>query len=361
MTAQVVDQTCADPNGRPPAVNGPCGRAWQLRARLLVLVALSATVLMLLFIASLLTGARAIAPSTGFYALFAYDPASAEHIIIRDYRLPRTLLGLLCGAAFGVSGALIQAITRNPLADPGILGVNAGAAFFVTLAVGLLGFHAISSYLWFAFLGAVAVTLIVYSVGSRGRDGASPARLVLSGVALSAVLGGIGSAITLLDPRTFDGLRVWSIGSLSGRNMDVVLTVAPFIIFGLVLSLCVAPSLNAVALGDDPSRALGVNLVRTRILVVIAVTLLAGAATAAAGPIGFIGLMVPHVVRWLSGPDQRRIIAFTILCSPILLLTADIAGRLVLFSGELEAGIVTAFIGAPVLIVLALRRRASGL
>ena len=343
------------------SVNPSGGHAWRLRSRLPVLFALFTTILILLCIASLLTGARAVAPSTGFDALFAYDPASAEHIIIRDYRLPRTLLGLLCGAAFGVSGALIQAVTRNPLADPGILGVNAGAAFFVTLAVGLLGFHAISSYLWFAFLGAIAVALVVYAVGSCGRDGASPARLVLSGVALSAVLGGIGSAITLLDPRAFDGLRVWSIGSLSGRNMDVVLTVAPFIICGLVLSLCVAPSLNAVALGDDPSRALGVNLVRTRIVVVIAVTLLAGAATAAAGPIGFVGLMVPHVVRWLSGPDQRWIIAFTVLCSPILLLTADIAGRLVLFPGELEAGIVTAFVGAPVLIALARRQRASGL
>lgn len=361
MTAQAVDQTGTDPIGRPPAVNPSGGHAWRLRSRLPVLFALSTTILILLCIASLLTGARAVAPSAGFDALFAYDPASAEHIIIRDYRLPRTLLGLLCGAAFGVSGALIQAVTRNPLADPGILGVNAGAAFFVTLAVGLLGFHAISSYLWFAFFGAIAVAIVVYAVGSRGRDGASPARLVLSGVALSAVLGGIGSAITLLDPRAFDGLRVWSIGSLSGRNMDVVLTVAPFIICGLVLSLCVAPSLNAVALGDDPSRALGVNLVRTRILVVIAVTLLAGAATAAAGPIGFVGLMVPHVIRWLSGPDQRWIIAFTVLCSPILLLTADIAGRLVLFPGELEAGIVTAFIGAPVLIALARRQRASGL
>lgn len=361
MTTQAVDQTGNGPIGGPPAVNPSGGHAWRLRSRLPVLFALFTTILILLCIASLLTGARAVAPSTGFDALFAYDPASAEHIIIRDYRLPRTLLGLLCGAAFGVSGALIQAVTRNPLADPGILGVNAGAAFFVTLAVGLLGLHAISSYLWFAFLGAIAVALVVYAVGSCGRDGASPARLVLSGVALSAVLGGIGSAITLLDPRAFDGLRVWSIGSLSGRNMDVVLTVAPFIICGLVLSLCVAPSLNAVALGDDPSRALGVNLVRTRIVVVIAVTLLAGAATAAAGPIGFVGLMVPHVVRWLSGPDQRWIIAFTVLCSPILLLTADIAGRLVLFPGELEAGIVTAFVGAPVLIALARRQRASGL
>lgn len=336
-------------------------RARGALSRNLALLALSVAILAGLCIVSLLVGARPVTPATAFNALFAYDPASADHIIVRDYRLPRTVLGLLCGAAFGVSGALIQAVTRNLLADPGILGVNAGAAFFVTLAVGLLGFHAVASYLWFAFLGAIVVTVLVYAVGSRGRDGATPVRLVLSGVALSAVLGGIGSSITLLDPLAFDSLRLWSIGSLAGRNMDVVLTVAPFIVCGLVLSICVAPSLNAIALGDDPSRALGVNLSRTRLVVVIAVTLLCGAATAAAGPIGFIGLMVPHVVRWLTGPDQRRIILLTVLCSPILLLAADIAGRLILFPGELEAGIVTAFIGAPVLIALARRTRASGL
>jgi iron complex transport system permease protein len=366
MNADTLGQMRADPAGSPasasPAPNPPGGASpSRLRSGRLKLLVLSAAILIVLCITSLLIGARPVALSTAFEALFAYDPASAEHIIIRDYRLPRTLLGVLCGAAFGVSGALIQAATRNPLADPGILGVNAGAAFFVTLAVGLFGFHAIASYLWFAFLGAITVTLLVYAVGARGRDGATPVRLVLSGVALSAVLGGIGSSITLLDPLAFDSLRLWSIGSLAGRNIDVVLTVAPFIVCGLVLSLCVAPSLNAIALGDDPSRALGVNLARTRILVVIAVTLLAGGATAAAGPIGFVGLMVPHVVRWLTGPDQRRIIPFTILCSPILLLAADIAGRLVLFPGELEAGIVTAFIGAPVLIALARRTRASGL
>ena len=366
MITQVVEQPGADPAGHPasvlPAANRPCGASTsQLRLQRFALLALSAAILIVFCIISLLIGARPVAFSTAFDTLFAYDPVSAEHIIIRDYRLPRTLLGLLCGAAFGVSGALIQAATRNPLADPGILGVNAGAAFFVTLAVGLFGFHAVSSHLWFAFLGAITVTLLVYAVGSRGRDGATPVRLVLSGVALSAVLGGIGSSITLLDPVAFDSLRLWSIGSLAGRNIDVVVTVAPFIIFGLVLSVCVAPSLNVVALGDDPSRALGANLVRTRILVVIAVTLLAGAATAAAGPIGFVGLMVPHVVRWLTGPDQRWIIPFTILCSPILLLAADITGRLVLFPGELEAGIVTAFIGAPVLVALARRTRASGI
>lgn len=367
MIADARDPARAEPEGN--AVMGPsvkdlaarrsdAQRSGPWRLALLVLVA---SVLVLLCVASLLLGARAVGLSAVVEALFNYDNASAEQIIIRDYRLPRTLLALLCGAAFGVSGALIQAATRNPLADPGILGVNAGAAFFVTLAVGLFGMHSIASYLWFAFAGAITVTLLVYAAAAQGRDGATPLRLVLSGVALSAVLGGIGSSLTLVDPQTFDALRSWSMGSVAGRNMEVVQGVAPFILCGLGLALVAARSLNALALGDDLSRSLGANIIRTRLLAVVAVTLMSGAATAAAGPIGFVGLMVPHAVRWCSGPDQRWIIVFTLFCAAGLLLAADILGRLVLFPGELEVGIVTAFLGAPVLIALARRTKAHGL
>lgn len=317
--------------------------------------------LMMVSASSLLVGARLISPERALQILLVADPWSFDRIVLVDYRLPRTLLGLLCGAAFGVSGALIQAATRNPLADPGILGVNAGAAFFVTLAVGLFGFHSIDAYLWFAFLGAILVTLAVYALGAVGRDGATPIRLVLAGVALSAVLGGIGSAITLLDPQAFDSMRFWSIGSIAGRNMEIVAAVAPFIGLGMLIALVAARPLNAVALGDDLARSLGASIFRARILTIVAVTLLAGAGTAAAGPIGFVGLMVPHVVRWFIGPDQRWIIPLTMIYAPVLLLAADIAGRLILFPGELEAGIVTAFIGAPVLILLARRKKASGL
>lgn len=327
----------------------------------LAIAAIGLLLLVCLGLASLVLGVRVIHPLTAIRAFLAYDPSLSEHLIVRDYRMPRALLAVLCGAAFGVSGALIQAATRNPLADPGILGVNAGAAFFVTLAVGVLGWQSIDTYLWAAFIGAIVVTLLVYMLGASGREGATPVRLVLSGVALSAGLGGIGSAVTLLDPQSFEALRQWSVGSLSGRDMHVVTTTAPFIGIGLVVALIATRPLNAVALGEDVARSLGANLLRARILVVIAVTLLAGAATAAVGPVGFIGLMVPHAVRWLTGPDQRRIILLTMVFSPILLLAADIAGRLVLKSGEIEAGIVTAFLGAPVLILLARRSKASGL
>ncbi len=324
-------------------------------------LAIGPVVLVAVCFASLSVGARSIAVSATVDALLAYDGSLTDHIIVHDYRLPRTLLGLLCGAAFGVSGALIQAATRNPLADPGLLGVNAGAAFFVTLAVGLFGWRSIDAYIWASFAGAIVVAVVVYTLGAMGRDGATPVRLVLSGVAISAVLAGIGSSITLLDPQAFDALRMWSIGSIAGRNMQVVETVTPFVMTGLVVALLVARSLNAVALGDDLARTLGSRVVLVRILAVIAITLLSGAGTAAAGPIAFVGLMVPHVMRWLTGPDQRWIIGLTMIYAPILLLVADIAGRLVLYPGELETGIVTAFVGAPVLILLVRRTKASGL
>jgi iron complex transport system permease protein len=345
---------------RAPKDNAPNGalspavpRAFWLVIGLAVLGALS--------LLSLMLGARPMSAVEVWGALSHYNPTSADHIIVYDYRMPRTLLGLLCGAAFAVSGALIQAATRNPLADPGVLGVNAGAALSVSLAIGVFGTQSISLYLWAAFAGAIGAAVLVYVLGATGRGGATPVRLVLSGVALSAVLGGVTSSITLLNPHAFDTMRLWAIGSLAGRNMDVVTAVAPFIALGLGLAIAVARPLNAVSLGNDVARSLGADLLRAKILVVLAVTLLAGAGTAAVGPIGFIGLMVPHIVRWFTGPDQRWIVALTIVFGPVLLLAADVIGRLVVFPGELEAGIVTAFIGAPVLILLARRKKARGL
>ncbi|WP_110030608.1 FecCD family ABC transporter permease [Hoeflea marina] len=332
----------------------------QTRRRVL-LMASGCAVLLLVCIASLIAGARTVSISTVAAALFAYDGGNADHIAIADYRLPRTLLGLMCGAAFGVSGALMQATTRNPLADPGLLGVNAGAAFFVTVAAGVFGVQAMGAQLGFAFLGAIAATLMVHALGSVGRDGATPLRLLLAGVAITAVLGGFGQAVTLLNPMAFDSLRVWMIGSLAGRDTGVVYAVAPFIVAGLMLALLVSPSMNAIALGEDQARALGTRIAGSRLMAAVSVTLLAGAATAAVGPIGFVGLMAPHVVRWLFGPDQRLVVAGTMVFAPILLISADILGRFLLRPGELEAGIVTAFVGAPVLILLVRRSKVSRL
>lgn len=327
----------------------------------MALAALGLGLLLALCFASLMLGARAIPAATALEALARFDPARAEHLILRDYRLPRSLLALLAGAGFGVSGALIQAATRNPLADPGLLGVNAGAGVFVTLGIGLFGWHAPIAWLGCALAGAVSVTALVYAIGAAGPRGPTPLRMVLSGVAVSAFLGGIGSGVALFDPIAFDGLRHWAIGSPAGRGIEIAVTTAPAILAGLTLALTAAPALNAIALGEDLAQALGAKLWRTRGLVLIAVTLLAGGATAAVGPIGFIGLMVPHAIRWGVGPDQRWIVPLTMLYAPALLIAADLIGRLLPGPGELEAGIVTAFLGAPLLIALARQREARGL
>lgn len=317
-------------------------------------------VLAALCLASVAVGTEYIPLGSVWHGLF-YSDGSTDSVIVRELRLPRTVLGLVVGSALGVAGALIQAMTRNPLADPGILGVNAGAAFFVAIAVGVLGFTGIDSYIWFAFAGAVLAAVAVYALGSMGRAGATPIRLTLSGIALGAVLGGITSGMLLLDPDAFDRMRFWSAGSLAGRGLDIVTATGPFIASGLLLAALVARPLNAIALGDDLAQSLGARVIRTRVIGVVAVTLLAGAATAAAGPIGFVGLMIPHMVRWFVGPDQRWILIYTVFAAPGLLLLSDILGRIVIRPGELQVGIVTAFVGAPVLIVLVRRKNASGL
>lgn len=327
--------------------------------RTLVLLLILA-VLAAVAVASVVIGSREIPLSVVWDAVVA--PADIEdHFVIRDLRIPRTVVGIVVAISLGVAGALIQALTRNPLADPGILGVNSGASFAVALGVGVFGVSTISGYVWFAFAGALIVTIAVYAIGSAGRGGANPLRLVLAGVALGAALSGLTSALTLLDPEAFDKMRNWGAGTIVGRGLDLVWPVLPLLGVGLALALIMARPLNAIALGEDLAAALGANVLRTRIIVIIAVTLLAGGATAIAGPIGFIGLMVPHVARWIVGPDQRWILAYTVALAPILLLVADIAGRLIMRPAEVPVGIVTAFVGAPVLIVLIRRRKMSSL
>jgi iron complex transport system permease protein len=311
-------------------------------------------------ILSVLVGARDMSLADVFKGIFVMDD-SAEHLVVWESRLPRTLVGLVVGPALGVCGALIQAFTRNPLADPGILGVNAGAAFAVTLAIGLLGITSASGYVWFALLGAFIVTFLVYALGTTGRSGATPEKLTLAGVAVSAVLGGVGTAITLKNREAFDAVRFWGVGSIGGRSLEILGAIAPIIVVGLILALSVTRSLNAIALGDELGRSLGARIGRTRAVTIVAVTVLAGGATAIAGPIAFVGLMVPHAVRWFTGPDQRWIIPFSMVGAAILLLAADVLGRVILPSGELRVGIMTAVLGAPILILLARRRTAHGL
>lgn len=332
------------------------GRTALRGAGLLVAVGVLALVALL----SLAVGAKAMPLPTVIDAL-VHGGGSPDAIIVRDLRVPRTLLGLGVGAALGLAGAVMQALTRNPLADPGILGVNAGASLAVVFGMAFLGMRTINSYVWMALAGAAIATVIVYAVGASGRGGATPVRLALAGTAISAVFTGVITGIILLDPRTFDQYRFWNVGALSGRDLGTIGQVAPFLVVGMVVALLLSQPLNAIALGEDTAQALGAHIGRTRVVAMLAVTLLCGAATAAAGPITFIGLTVPHMVRAITGPDQRWVLPYALVLSPVLLLGSDVLGRVLARPGELQVGIVTAFVGAPVFIALVRRGKAAQL
>lgn len=322
---------------------------------------IAAVLLVAAVIASLAVGAKAIEPATVIDALTAFDEEDPLHLTVMELRFPRTVFAVLVGAALAVCGALIQAFTRNPLADPGILGVNAGASLAVTFAVGVLGLTAPGAYVPFALFGALALTLLVTLLGSLGPSGGTPGKLTLAGVALGAACTGLTTAIVLQNHSTLQVMRFWGVGAVGGRTLDQVVWAGPLILVGLLLGFACARSLNALALGDELAGALGTRIVVTRVLVVLAVTLLAGTSVAAAGPIGFVGIMVPHAVRWFTGPDQRWVLAYSVIVGPIFLLLADILGRVALPNGELRVGIVTGVIGAPVLIALVRRRRVISL
>jgi iron complex transport system permease protein len=351
----------APPVDAAPAPEDPAAVAAPRTAARVGWLVVGVVVLALAVLASLALGARSVPFGDVLGALTRFDPSVEGQVVVHDLRLPRTVVGLGVGIALGLSGALIQALTRNPLADPGILGVNAGSSFAVVLGVALFGVTDIRQYVWFAFAGAVVATVVVYLIGSLGFGGADPVRLTLAGMALGAVLQGISSGITLLRSDTFDAMRYWGAGSLSAVTWGTARAVGAFVVIGVVIALACARPLNAVALGDDLARTLGTRLPLLRVAVVVAVTLLCGAATAAAGPIGFVGLMVPHVARWLVGPDQRWLLPLTLTLAPALLLVSDVVGRLVIAPAELQVGIVTAVLGAPVLIALVRRRNASTL
>lgn len=316
-------------------------------------------ILALLATASLLVGSGDISPAEALHLLRSNDDSS-NALIVREFRAPRTLLAIVVGLALGLSGAIIQALTRNPLADPGILGVNAGAYTAVVFAASWFGSSLTGAHIAFALAGALIASLVVYGIGATGPAGGTPTKLVLTGTAFGAVLTGISFAVTLTRPDVFDRVRFWAAGSLQNRQFDTLLAVLPFIVAGALIALLLPRALNALALGDDVAVSLGSHPAITKLAGVASVTLLCGAATAAAGPIAFVGLIVPHALRSLFGPDQRWIVPLSLIASPILMLAADILGRVVV-SSELPAGVVTAFIGAPVLIALTRRKGARGL
>ncbi len=321
----------------------------------IALVVLAAAIVL-----SIAVGARSLAPHEVWDVL--WNPTGDRTSeIVHELRLPRTALGLVVGAALGVAGALMQALTRNPLADPGLLGVNAGAAAAVVVAMATLGVTAPTEYVWFAFAGAAAVSVLVYGLGATGSAGASPVRLALAGIAVTAALQAFITGMVVLKPQVFEQFRYWEVGAIGGRDWAIVEQMGIFIGIGVVLALLLARSLNALALGEDTSRALGLKPRRIQALGLVGVTVLSGAATAAAGPIAFVGLTIPHIARAITGPDQRWILPYCMVLAPSLLLVADVIGRIIDPPAEVQVAVVTAFLGAPFFIALVSRRRIAQL
>ncbi|TQN31427.1 iron complex transport system permease protein [Haloactinospora alba] len=312
--------------------------------------------LVLVCLLSVVVGARHLPPLVVWHGLL--DSASDSATVVREMRLPRTLLGLLAGTALGIAGGVMQAITRNPLADPGVLGINAGASASVVTAISALGVTTFDGYVWFAFLGAAVVSALVYVVG--GGSGATPARLALAGTAIGAAVYSYVNAVQLLDTASLDRMRFWTVGSLAAAQTDTAVKMAPFVALGGITALALASSLNALALGDDMARALGVAPATTRAVAMAAVTLLCGAATAACGPIVFVGLAVPHMVRAVTGPDLRWLLAYCTVLAPVLFLGADVLGRILARPAEIQVGVMTALLGGPFFLALVRRNRTVG-
>ncbi len=306
--------------------------------------------------ASLAFGARNVDFSEVVNSLLHWESEAFEAIVVRE-RIPRTVFGLIAGAALGVSGALMQAITRNPIADPSILGVNTGASLFVVSGVAFFQINSASQYIWFALAGAAVTAVFVYGVGSLGSGGATPIKLALAGAATSAALSSLVSAVILPRTEVMNAYRFWQVGSVSGATWEGIMTVAPFLVIGILIGILVTPALNALALGDDVATGLGVRTGLVRVISAVAGVLLCGATTALAGPIGFVGLMVPHTMRLIFGPNLRLIVPMSAIGGAMLLTASDTVGRLIGNPGELEAGIITAFFGAPIMIIIAMRAK----
>jgi ABC-type Fe3+-siderophore transport system permease subunit len=350
-----VTATATAPTGTAPRPRSNARRR-QVAGLLVLLVLVVAAA-----VASIAVGTRSIGLGEVWRSLLDAGLTTEDAVVVRELRVPRTVLGLLVGLSLGIAGALMQGHTRNPLGDPGLLGVTAGASLAVVVAIAVLDVTTPSGYVWFAFLGALVGSVLVYAIGSSGRGGATPLTLALAGAALSALMYALVRTLLVGDTQTLDSFRFWVVGALAGRSSEIAWQVAPFIAAGLLLALVNSPALNLLGLGEDVARGLGQRIWLARLVGLAAITLLCGAATAACGPIAFVGLVVPHVVRAFTGPDHRWLIPCSGLAGAALLLIADVIGRVVVRPGELQVGIVLALIGAPFFIALVRRRKTAAL
>lgn len=309
--------------------------------------------LALMLVLSIMLGAADITPQTVLESLFAFDETLFDHLVIRTVRLPRVVSGALVGASLAVAGAIMQGLTRNPLASPGILGINAGASFAVVLAVYLLGSPPLSTYAVFALIGATLAAILVYGLGSMGRGGATPLRLTLAGVILTAFLASFTTALLITDQDTLDQIRFWTVGSLAGRDWELLQQTAPYMIVGMIGAMLLARQITTISLGEDIALGLGQNTVLVKGLAAIVVVLLAGGAVALAGPIGFVGLVAPHLIRFFVGVDYRWILPYSALMGAVLVIGGDMVARIIIRPQELPVGVMMGLLGAPFFIYLA--------
>ncbi|MCM3441898.1 FecCD family ABC transporter permease [Metabacillus halosaccharovorans] len=317
---------------------------------------LSIVLLGICVLASLAFGSRTVGWNELMDGLFHPEVQTHGANVVRQ-RIARTVFSIMCGAALGVSGALMQSVTRNPIADPSILGVNTGAALFVVCGITFLNIGTASQYIWLALAGAIITAIFVFGIGSMGSGGATPLKLVLAGAATSAALSSLVMAIMIPRSNVMDQFRFWQVGSVGSGNWSSISLFIPFLIIGILIAIFTAPALNALALGDEAATGLGVRTGTLRLVAAFGGVLLCGAATALAGPIGFIGLLATHVIRLIIGPDLRYIIPMSALSGAIILTISDICGRILGSPGELEVGVVTAFIGAPILILITMKAK----
>ncbi|MEV7603963.1 iron ABC transporter permease [Paenarthrobacter sp. NPDC089322] len=322
-------------------------------------VAATVPAFMAAVVLSICIGGQPSSLQDAWHAVFTPD-GSVMDVTIRELRWPRTVLGIVAGICLGLAGTLVQGHTRNPVADPGLLGINQGAALAIVAATALVGDVPVLTQAGLAFVGALAASILVFAIGSAARHGSTPVTLVLAGAAVTALCSGLVAGIVLLNDEALDTLRFWQVGSLAGQG-NVASMVWPFIVVGTALAVFNIRPLNALALGADTAVSLGISVFRARAAGIAAVTLLAGSAVTLAGPIAFAGLLVPHLTRALTGPDYRLLMPVSAVTGATVLLLADTAGRIIARPGELSVGVVLAVIGAPFFIHLARKRRLATL
>jgi len=311
-------------------------------------------------LASLAWGSRYVEFNQVINALRDSNDVSFNALVVRE-RIPRTVFSIIAGASLGISGALMQSITRNPIADPSILGVNTGASLFVVAGITFFGINTANEYIWFALVGAGISAVCVYVIASIGSGGITPIKLALAGSAISAILSSLVSLLILPRADVMDAYRFWQVGSVSGATWEGIYSVLPFIVIGLIISIVATPALNALALGDEVATGLGVKTGLVRTICAIAGVTLCGAITAISGPIGFVGLMIPHTIRLIFGSNMKSIVPMSAVGGAILLTVSDIIGRLIGSPSELEVGIITAFLGAPILIIIARKAKVKSI